>query len=90
MKLIYDLDKDQINLDKHGCSLALAEQLDWGNLYYFLDQRHLYGEDRWVGFSHIKDRLYCVIFTKRTNAIRIISLRKANNREKKHVQKQKN
>lgn len=46
------------------------------------DDRKDYGENRFVGMGYIKDRLMVVIFTKREpNIIRIISLRKANNRE---------
>lgn len=40
-----------------------------------------------IGYALMGDRLYCVVFTDRGEIRRIISLRKANNREiKKYVQ----
>lgn len=36
---------------------------------------------REIGYAVIDDRLYCVVFTQRGEAFRVISLRKANNRE---------
>jgi uncharacterized DUF497 family protein len=42
-----------------------------------------YGETRYIGFGHIQGRLMAVVFTERLpDVIRIISLRKANQREK--------
>ena len=45
------------------------------------DPRRDYGERRMIGYALMGERLYCVVFTERRDAYRIISLRKANNRE---------
>lgn len=47
----------------------------------YVDSRHDYRELREVGFGVIDERLYCVVFTQRGDAMHIISLRKANKRE---------
>ena len=48
------------------------------------DTRHPYGENRQIGYAYIGLRLYCVIYTDRDESRRIISLRKANNRQINH------
>ena len=47
------------------------------------DQRRDYGEDRISGLGYIGDRLFYVVFVARDEERRIISLRKANQREVK-------
>jgi uncharacterized protein len=47
------------------------------------DTRHDYGEDRYELLAKIDEVLFVVIYTFREEAIRIISARKANEREKK-------
>ncbi|MCU7836053.1 MAG: BrnT family toxin [gamma proteobacterium symbiont of Taylorina sp.] len=84
MEITYDIQKDQINIAKHqGISLSEAQNIEWDTLYAVEDQRFNYGEIRMLGYAFMSDRLYCVVFTDRGNQRRIISLRKANNREKK-------
>lgn len=47
-----------------------------------------YIECRYIGFGHLYNRLVCVAYTERyPDIIRIISFRKANNREKKSTKK---
>ena len=81
MKLIFDDNKNAINIEKHSVSLADAEKIEWGTLLAIEDTRHHYGEIRIIGYALIETRLYCVVFTDRNNERRIISLRKANSRE---------
>jgi uncharacterized DUF497 family protein len=45
------------------------------------DARRDYGELREIGYGLIGDRLYCVVFVQRDQALHIISLRKANSTE---------
>ncbi len=86
MKLTFDPHKDGINLAKHGLSLARADELEWNTLQCKPDTRREYGEPRQIGYAIAEDRLYCVVFVDRPTGApterRIISLRKANNREK--------
>lgn len=45
------------------------------------DTRYSYGEERYQLFGIIEQRLYLVVFTQRHGVTRIISARKANQRE---------
>jgi hypothetical protein len=84
MKIIYDPTKEQRNLNKHKVSLGEAEKLEWDLLRAKLDTRRDYGEERMIGYAPIGDRVFCVVFVDRNEERRIISLRKANDREVKH------
>lgn len=81
MEVTFDPAKDEANTAKHGVSLAAAEMMDWDDAWIELDDRRDYGEVREIGLVPMNDRLYCVVFTRRANGLRIISLRKANQRE---------
>lgn len=55
--------------------------MDWDAALLWQDMRHDYGETRMVALGPIGERLYCVVFVDRETDRRIISLRKANQRE---------
>jgi uncharacterized protein len=80
MEIVYDPAKDAINRAKHGVSLDEAARLDWNRVLAKPDTRMDYGEPRQIGYGPI-GHLYCVVFVDRDDTLRIISLRKANNRE---------
>ena len=81
MRIVYDPDKNERNAAKHGVALEEAAHLDWDTLWATEDRRSEYGEPRMIGYALMGDRLYCVVYTDRGSQRRIISLRKANNRE---------
>ncbi len=81
MKIEFDAAKDQINRAKHGISLGDAARIDWDTANVKGDIRRDYGEYREIGYGVIEQRLYCVVFVRRGDAFRIISLRKANQDE---------
>ncbi len=81
MEIIFDKNKDQQNLAKHGVSLNEAVNLEWDTLWGYEDTRKDYDETRNIGYTYIGLRLHCVIYADRNETRRIISLRKANNRE---------
>lgn len=83
MNIIFDISKDSANILKHGVSLTDAALIEWDTAVTWLDVRHDYQEPRIVGLGYIKDRLFCVVFVNHANERRIISLRKANQREVK-------
>lgn len=64
-------------------SLAEAIKLEWDWLLAVQDTRHEYGELRMIGYAPIETRVFCVVFVDRDDERRIISLRKANDREVK-------
>ena len=81
MKFNFDSNKDIINLAKHQLSLADAANLAWKAALIWVDNRQDYGEIRQIGLVPMNQRLYVVVFVDKKTERRIISLRKANNRE---------
>ena len=81
MKIEYDLIKSDKNEAKRGLSFALASQFELDEAIIKIDIHRNYGETRFNAIGYIADRLYHMTFTVRVDSIRVISLRKANNRE---------
>ena len=84
MRIEFDPAKGEVNLAKHGVSLALAAELDWEAALVWFDTRFEYGELRMIALAPKIETLYCAAFVDRGDARRIISLRRANRREVKH------
>jgi uncharacterized DUF497 family protein len=55
--------------------------MDWNAALTRVDSRHEYNEERLISLVPLNGRLYTVVHVTRGNALRVISLRKANNRE---------
>ena len=83
MDIAFDPNKNTVNIEKHGVSLAAAAAIEWDEALAWNDERHDYGEARMCAIAYIGDRLYYVVYVARDEGRRIISLRKANLREVK-------
>lgn len=87
MNVTFDSAKNAANLAKHGLSLLDAVGFEWDAAVVWPDMRHDYGEPRMVALVPVNDRLFCAVFVDRPpeqpTERRIISLRKANEREVK-------
>ncbi|MCX8503891.1 MAG: BrnT family toxin [Alphaproteobacteria bacterium] len=83
MRLVISFDpaKDVLNQEKHGTSLSEAEHLVWEEALMSEDRRKAYGEKRMIAIAPMGRRLFVAIYTDRGSYRRIISLRKANDRE---------
>ena len=79
----FDAIKDESNCGKHGLSLADAEFFEWETALVRQDNRQHYSEQRYQAIGYIDERLHVMVYCIRPNAIRVISLRKANARETK-------
>jgi uncharacterized DUF497 family protein len=90
MKFNFDSNKDAINLAKHQLTLADAANLDWMAALIWIDNRQDYGEIRQIGLVLMNQRLYVVVFVDKKTERRIISLRKANNREYERYEQETN
>ena len=87
MRFEFDPHKDQLNLHKHGVSLALSSELDWDSALLWVDERRDYGETRILALAPRTAILYYVAFVDRGDVRRVISLRRANRREvRRYVQ----
>ncbi len=88
MELEWDEAKNTANIEKHGIDFNNAHEIFSENRLIFLDVRNDYGEERFVAVGWIRSRLMVLIYTQRPpEVIRVISLRKANNREKDRFEK---
>jgi hypothetical protein len=81
LNFVFDPLKNLANLNKHGIALSEAMRLEWHDAISWVDNRKDYGETRFVALIPMKNRLFCVVYTDTHLNRRIISLRKANNRE---------
>jgi uncharacterized DUF497 family protein len=86
MKFEWDEEKRLTNVVRHGVDFTDACRLFESPFVTMSDHRRDYGENRSIAFGHVDGRLIAVAFTKRQNIVRIISARKANDREKKRFQ----
>jgi uncharacterized DUF497 family protein len=82
MKITYDPEKKDSNLLKHKVDFDDVRYFDWSTAIIGDDTRQNYGETRYIAVGKIGERLHVLIYTIREHNIRIISLRKANNRER--------
>ena len=83
--ITYDSKKDKANRRKHGISLSRAEDFDFEEALYSIDDREDYGEIRFRAISFLDARLYTLVFVdeEESDDIRAISLRKATKHEAK-------
>jgi len=81
MKLEYDSNKNQRNIEERNVSFESVKYFDWHNAIVWSDNRQDYGETRYCALGYIENRIYHLVFTFRNDVVRIISLRKANKRE---------
>ena len=83
----WDRNKNDGNLRKHGLSFEDALEVFTGRCLTFEDRRTEYGEERHMTLGHLKGRLVVIAHTQRGENTRIISMRKANSRERKAYEK---
>ncbi len=83
MEIEFDPNKDAINRQKHGLSLADAALMGLDEAAIVEDRRFDYGETRFLAYAPIEGRLHVLWFTMRGSVVRVIGLRKANQRERK-------
>ncbi len=79
----WDEAKRKSNLKKHGIDFDAVWDFDWHTATLRKNTRADYGEERLLAYGMIGERLYALVYVHRKNAIRIISLRKANTREQR-------
>ncbi len=84
MNFEWDDAKSQVCFQTRGFDFAYAARAFFDpDRVIHADTRHSYGEDRYQLMGMIERRVFVVVYTQRHNATRIISARKANQREVK-------
>ena len=81
MKVEFDPAKRDATLAERGLDMALAGEMFDGDTITIADTRKDYGEPRYITIGFLSGRMTIIVWTPRGKARRIISPRKANDRE---------
>lgn len=84
MEIEFDAKKNQHNIELRGIDFSLAAEFGYDNALEV--EQVVNGETRYFALGHIGSRLHALVYTLRGDAVRVISLRKANNREVRHYE----
>jgi len=86
MEFEWDPAKNGTNLPKHNFDFEDAELVFGGPCFTFADRRFDYGEERLIRIGLLAGRAVVIAHARRGDRTRIISMRKANRRERKVYQ----
>ncbi len=81
MEIDFAPEKNDRDVRERDISFEQARDFDWDGALIWRDSRRDYSEERFIALGFIGERLHSLVFTVRGDAVRIISLRKANRRE---------
>jgi uncharacterized DUF497 family protein len=81
MRIEFDPAKNERNIHERGLSFERAVDFDFETATLTVDNRRDYGETRFRALGYLDDRLHTLVFVGLTDGIRVISFRKANQRE---------
>ncbi len=87
VEITFDPEKNARNLRERNLSFELAAEFDFENAVTTEDTRQDYGEPRFRSLGWIDSEMYALVFTVRGEVLRVISLRKANRRERAQYEK---
>ena len=88
MEISYDAEKRDRTLRERGLDFEDAVHVFAGTTLTVEDDREDYGERRYQTMGLLNDRLVMLVWTPRGKARHIISMRKANERERKRYEAQ--
>jgi uncharacterized DUF497 family protein len=81
MRVEFDQAKRDVTLAERGLDFADAINVFEGRSITFEDERRAYGESRFITIGELGERMVVIVWTPRGDARRIISMRRANDRE---------
>ena len=81
MEIEYDPAKRKKTVEKRGLDFNRCDDIFSGPILEMEDTRIDYGDSRFIAFGLLDSRMVVVVWTPRGNKRRIISMRKANERE---------
>jgi uncharacterized DUF497 family protein len=88
MEFEWDEVKSRANFRKHGLDFRDAVLVFQGQVLIREDIRKDYQERRWITMGKLEDVTVVIVHTYRGSRIRIISMRKANARERKAYERE--
>jgi len=87
----FDPKKNRLNKERHGVDLAWAQEL-WDETHAIIPAKNVAGESRCLILAKVEGKCYAAVFTRRNEAIRLISCHRADHRLEKvyesHVRSQ--
>jgi uncharacterized protein len=83
MEFEWDEAKRLANLDKHGIDFIDVPDVFDGDIVTVEDDRYSYGEQRFITFGILQERIVAIVHAERDESIRIISTRKATKYEQR-------
>ncbi len=89
MDVSFDAIKNSQNIELRGLSFERAEAFEFATAWIIVDDRNDYGETRYRAIGFLKERLHALVFTETQDGIRVISFRKANQREERRYEQAK-
>lgn len=87
MRITFDISKNERNIRERGLSFEQVAEFAFETAYIATDARRDYGEARYLALGWLHRRLHVLCFTETGDGIRVISFRKANDREVKRYAK---
>lgn len=84
VRVEFDARKRDKTLAERGLDFARAGEVFAGHHFTAPDLRVDYGEDRYITVGTLDGRMVVMVWTLRGEACRVISMRKANDREQTH------
>ncbi|MDE2927571.1 MAG: BrnT family toxin [Acidobacteriota bacterium] len=79
----FDAAKREATLEARGLDMARAGDVFTGDTLTVVDDRRDYGENRFITVGYLDATMVVLVWTPRSKARRIISMRKANERERR-------
>lgn len=83
MRFEWDENKNKANISVHEIDFRDAHLIFKHPMLIKTDTRKDYGEQRLVGLGVLYGAVIVIVFTKRGEAVRVISIRRANRNERK-------
>lgn len=89
VQIAFDPDKNERNIRARHLPFERAAEFEFDTATMHVDLRHDYGEVRYIAVGRLDGRLHVLCFSETAMGIRVISFRKANEREvKRHAKVQ--
>jgi uncharacterized protein len=89
MKIEFDPANSEKNRRERGLPFELVEQFDWESAVFWQDTRFDYPETRYIALGPLGSRIHLVCVAPVLGGLRVISFRKANDREIRKYEKEK-
>jgi uncharacterized protein len=83
VKIEFDPNKSRKNAEERGLPFELVADFQWETAMINPDERFLYSELRYAALGFVRTRLHFLCYTPTDEGVRVISFRKANQREVK-------